>query len=328
MKNTMYLSFITALTMLISPFAVFSDKNTPPPKSDVIIETSASIVDTQQIKKDEEDIFRLYDPETKKITEIRADEYIFGVVAGEMPALFEEEALKAQAVAAYTYACYNRNVRKNETYDLSTDPNDSQCFITNEEASKRWGSKAEEYTNKIKSIINDVSGYAITYQGKEILAVYHAISAGKTRNSKDVWSKEYPYLQSVNCDFDKETENYKTEITFSVKEIKEKLKNSVNIKGKAKNYFGESTKCEAGYVNKILVCSEYIKGSDLREILNLRSNCYEVKYNENEFIFTVYGYGHGVGMSQNGANELAKKGKDFKEILKHFYTNCDVEKLR
>lgn len=328
MKNIMYLSFVTTLIMLITPFAVLGEINETPQKKETL-ETSVSIVvnSKETVDNKKSDIFRLYDPVTEKITEIDADEYIFGVVAGEMPALFEKEALKAQAVAAYTYACYFRNARKNKQYDLSTDPNDSQCFITNQEARKRWGLKAEEYTNIIKSIINEVSGYAITYKGDEILAVYHAISAGKTRNSKDVWGKDYPYLQSVDSNFDKDTENYKTEIIFSEKEIKEKLKNYVTFKGKPKNYFGNSKKCEAGYINEISICSEYIKGSTLREMLNLRSNCFEVKYQKDKFIFTVYGYGHGVGMSQNGANELAKKGKDFKEILKHFYTNCDIEKV-
>lgn len=312
---------------MITPLSVLSQSVENAETSDKFTQTDAS-VDIEASNQKENDIFRLYDHKTEKITEIQADDYIFGVVAGEMPALFETEALKAQAVAAYTYACYNRNTRKGEDYDLSTDYNNSQCYITPEEANKKWGSKAEEYTKKIKSVINEVSGYAITYGGKEILAVYHAISAGKTRNCKDVWGKEYPYLQTVDCKYDKNDENYKTIISFTTEEIKEKLKNLVTFKGKAKNYFGESSKCKAGYINQISVCGENIKGSTLREILELRSNCFDVKYKSGNFIFTVYGYGHGVGMSQNGANELAKDGKNFKEILNHFYTNCNIEKLR
>lgn len=327
MKKTIYLSFITALTMMITPLSVLSESAETEKNFTDSIETQAPIKAEVQ-EETKKDIFRLYDPKQEKITEIEANDYIFGVVAGEMPALFETEALKAQAVAAYTYACYNRNLRKDENYDLSTDPNNSQCYITLEEAKGRWGKKSEEYIEKIKSAINEVSGYTITYNGEEILAVYHAISGGKTRNSKDVWGKEYPYLQSVDCSFDKNAENYKTELSFSTNELKNKLKNIATLKGKAKNYFGDFSKCEAGYINEISVCSKNIKGSTLREALELRSNCFDVKYKDGNFIFTVYGYGHGVGMSQNGANELAKKGKNFKEILTHFYTNCDIEKLR
>lgn len=327
MKKTIYLSFITAIVMMLTPLSVLSQTATNEEISSKTLQTDASPV-SEVTEKKEKDIFRLYDHKTEKITEIEADDYIFGVVAGEMPALFESEALKAQAIAAYTYACYNRNMRKNEEYDLSTDPSDSQCYITYDEANNRWGSKAEEYTKKIKSIIKEVSGYAITYNGEEILAVYHAISAGKTRNCKDVWGKDYPYLKSVDSSFDKQTENYKTEISFTTKEIKEKLKNLTTFKGKAKNYFGKVSKCEAGYINQISVCSKNIKGATIREVLDLRSNCFDVKYDNGNFIFTVYGYGHGVGMSQNGANELAKNGKNHIEILNHYYTDCSIEKVR
>lgn len=323
----MYLAFITAITMLITPLSVLSESVDSQKNNDNFIETGVSLESNPQ-EENQQDTFRIYDPKTEKITEMKADEYILGVVSGEMPALFETEALKAQAVAAYTYACYNRNIRKNENYDLSTDPSDSQCYITVEEANTRWGKKAEEYTKKIKSAIKEVSGYAITYNGEEILAVYHAISAGKTRNCKDVWGKEYPYLQSVDCSFDKNAENYKTEICLSAKEVKEKLKNLVSFKGKAKNYFGKTSKCEAGYVKEISICEQNIEALEIREALNLRSNCFDVKYADGNFIFTVYGYGHGVGMSQNGANELAKDGKNFKEILNHFYTDCNIEKIR
>ncbi len=320
MKKIIWITFIIAAVMLLMPLSVLGNQ---PQIIDVVKTEKDQIKETVKPS----DTFRLYDPETKEITEISREEYIFGVVAAEMPALYEKEALKAQAVAAYTYACYNREMNKDSKYDLSTDPSNSQCFITKTAAEEKWGSKAEEYMEKIKTVIKETDDYVIKYDGEIILAVYHAISSGKTEESENVWSKDYPYLKSVNSKWDKDSENYKETVSFTTEQLKEKLGDDIKWGKKAKDYFGKRVLTDSGYVKEIIVCGSKISGTDIRKSLDLRSACFDVKFQDDKFIFTTYGYGHGVGMSQNGANELAKKGKDFKEILLHYYTDCSVEKL-
>ena len=260
-------------------------------------------------------------------TEMAAQDYIFGVVAAEMPALYNEEALKAQAVAAYTYACVRKANNSGQEYDITTDFNVDQSFVSVKELTEKWGEKTEEYTAKIKKAVADVSGYIINYDGKAITAVYHAISSGKTENSENVWGKEMPYLKSVDSSKDKEAENYKTEVSFTADELKEKLKSDFVIENINDLTFEISEKSDVGTVKKLNISGLECTGANLRNLLNLRSSCFEITKNENGYTFTVYGYGHGVGMSQTGANYMAEEGKDFKEILTHYYTGCKVEKV-
>lgn len=318
MKKIFWIATFIAVVMLLMPLSVLNDgqKVIAAAKKETKIEKTSLKADT----------FRIYDPETEKITEMKATDYIFGVVAAEIPALYEEEALKAQAVAAYTYACYNRNLNKDKDYDLSTDHNVSQSFIPKENLKEKWGSKTEEYTKKIMQAVKSVENYKITYNGEIILAVYHAISSGKTEDCINVWGKDYPYLKSVKSEWDKASQGYKTEITFTVDEIKEKLKGYINETAQPKDYFNDIKTTEAGTVTQLKLCENSLKGSDVRKALDLRSSNFTVTFNDDKFIFTVLGYGHGVGMSQNGANAMAKEGKSFKEILKHYYKDCKIEK--
>lgn len=273
------------------------------------------------------DEFRILDCETGKISTIKADDYIFGVVAAEMPASYEEEALKAQAVAAYTFSCYKRDANKDLDYDLSTDYKTYQSYISKEVARERWGNNADLYTEKIEKAIKSVSGYLLTYQNKPALAVYHAISPGKTESCKNVWGKDYPYLQAVSSTFDKLSPDYISTVELTTEELKEKLKDKITFSGDSKNYFGKLSKTNSGTVKEISICNQTLNGSELRSLLELRSSSFEVSYKDGKFIFTVYGYGHAVGMSQYGANYLAKQGADFKEILNTYYKGCKLRKL-
>lgn len=273
------------------------------------------------------DYFRILNCDTGEIEKIKADEYIFGVVAAEMPASYETEALKAQAVAAYTFSCYKRNINQNLDYDLSTDYKTYQSYITKEAARERWGENADLYEEKIEKAVKSVSGYILTYQNKPALAVYHAISSGKTESCKNVWGKDYPYLQSVSSEYDKLSPDYISVAEFTVQELEASLKEKIEFSGDAKNYFGKSTKTSAGTVKETAVCNQKIKGSEVRSLLNLRSSAFDVSYTNEKFVFTVYGYGHGVGMSQFGANYLAKQGATFKEILNTYYNGCKLKKI-
>ena len=328
MKKILWMSLILYLCMLIIPFSALGNGTGKSVQTVKPVQLNEEIPDEQTDDTNQtEDYFRVYNHKTKKVINMKSDDYIFGVVAAEMPALYEEESLKAQAVAAYTYACYNRKNNADKEYDVSTDFNTSQSFIAEEDIEKKWGSKTKEYTEKIKKAIKETSGNVIKYNGEIILSVYHAISWGKTEDCENVWGKKYPYLKSVDSSFDSTAENFSTSVEFTEKELKKKLGDKIADSFSPEDYFGDISLSKTGLVKEIEICNKEYKGSQIRELLDLRSSNFKVEYKNKKFIFTVCGYGHGVGMSQYGANELAKKGKTFEEILKHYYTDCTVEKV-
>ena len=271
--------------------------------------------------------FRILDSQTETVTEMPVQEYIFGVLAAEMPALYDEEALKAQAVAAYTFACYRRTENADKDFDITTDFKSDQSFITEEKAREKWGDKADEYCNKLKNAIEDVKNLAVTYNGKPILAVYHAISSGKTEDCNNVWGGDYPYLKSVASPCDTLSPDYISKAVFSADEVKQRLSEKVTVSGEASDYFGKTERTPSNTVSSIEICGTKLSGAEIRSVFSLRSSSFEISYKDGEFTFTVYGYGHGVGMSQFGADYMAKQGSDFKEILLHYYSECKVEKL-
>lgn len=295
--------------------------------------TSNNVLATLSPTKDivttssKQETFMLCNTSTNNVEEISSDEYIFGVVAAEMPALYEEEALKAQAVAAYTFACYRKNKNTNKDYDITDNHLFDQSFITLEEATSRWGDNAQVYTEKINKAISEVKDYMITYNNEPILAVYHAISFGNTEDSKNVWGGDYPYLKSVESYGDKLCEGYISTISVSEEEFKETLNSKIEFIGSPEDFLGKVTRTDAGGVKEIKICGNEVSGSEIRELFSLRSSNFEIEYKDGNFNFTVCGYGHSVGLSQNGADYMAKQGSNFKEILSHYYKGCKIEKI-
>lgn len=270
--------------------------------------------------------FKILRSETNKVEEISYEDYIFGVVAAEMPALYETEALKAQAVAAHTFALYRKATNSDKDYDITDNFKIDQAFITIDSAQNKWGENADEYTKKIRSAIKETKNLALTYNGEIILAVYHAISSGTTESCKNVWGSDRPYLISVSSIGDKLSNNYISTKEMSLQEI-QKLFADLKLTNNPEDYFKNITKTEAGTVKSLTLCNNQISGYTLRKKLDLRSSCFDVSFKNNLFTFTVYGYGHGVGMSQNGANYMAQQGSDFKEILSHYYSGCKIEEI-
>ena len=321
MKKIIGCAFFVLAFMFILPLGVMKKPET--------VEAAATAASPVISREDSyaADTFRVLEKESGAITEMTAKEYIFGVLAAEMPALYDKEALKAQAVAAYTFACYRRVENADKDYDITTDFNTDQSFITEEKAREKWGDKADEYCDKLKGIADETENLAITYDGKPILAVYHAVSSGKTEDCKNVWGKEYPYLKAVASPGDALAPDYIGKAVFTADEVKSRLSEKVDFSGEPQDYFGEAKRTASGTVTSIEVCGADLSGAEIREAFSLRSADFEVAYKEGEFTFTVYGYGHGVGMSQYGADYMAKQGSDFKEILLHYYSGCRVERL-
>lgn len=273
---------------------------------------------SEEIKSDS---FRVYVANSEKIEIMSSEDYIFGVVAAEMPALYEAEALKAQAVAAYSFAVIRRAQNSEREYDISTDPTLDQSFISEENAIEKWGDKGEEYAKKIRSAVKAVCGQTVNYNGEVALTLYHAISSGKTENSQEVWGGNYEYLCSVDSVWDKLSPNYLSSVSLSLDELNGKMGGSLDIANKEIKL----TSSKVGTVKTINICGKELSGEELREKLSLRSANFTAQITDNTVTFTVKGYGHGVGMSQYGADYMAKQGADYKEILKHYYKGTTVK---
>lgn len=319
MKGTFFISLVVIFSMLVIPLSALSRAGsdtlpTAKPQNNITYEKQDDKLGFEKIKV-------LKDGE---ITEYSASDYIFGVVAAEMPALYETEALKAQAVAAYTFACYRKNNNTNTEYDISADGDTAQCFITREEASARWGDKADEYAKKIDDCIAAVQGELLIYEGKPIFAAYHAISSGSTNACVDVWGNDLPYLKSVNSVGDSLADKYLSEVAFTADELAEKLKSIASPEGEPQNYFTDIKTTDNGYVKSLTYCGKQTSGSEICKTLDLRSANFEINFADGNFTFTVKGYGHGVGMSQTGADYMAKQGSDYREILLHYYNGATL----
>lgn len=257
------------------------------------------------------------------------DDYLCGVVSAEMPASFEYEALKAQAVAARSYAMYRK---KNPSpdhpdADVCTDFAHCKAYKNPEEQKKNWGEEAEKFSNKINSAVYDTSGEVITYNGEVALAVFHSQSSGgRTENSADVWGGNVPYLVSVESHGEENAPNFYSSVSVSFTEFKSKLTEKYpDIVINTSADIGTPLLSEGGNVNSITIGGRAIEGKEIRTLFGLRSSCFKIITNEDKVTFEVAGYGHGVGMSQYGANTMAQEGFDYIQILTHYYSGTQVE---
>lgn len=257
------------------------------------------------------------------VENINMEDYLVGVVSSEVPVSFEKEAIKAQAVAARTYALKQMENRQNESYDVKDDTS-SQVYKSNEELKNIWKDKYDENINKIKNAINETKGQYLTYDNKIIYAFFFSTSNGKTEDNKDVFGQDLPYLKSVDSSFDEnETSNFKMEKTIPLSEFYQKL--GINYDDNLNISNIELT--SSGRIKNITINNNTFKGVDVRSKLSLRSTDFKIEKKDNNVVITTKGYGHGVGMSQYGANALAKQNKNYEEILKYYYKGTNIQKL-
>ncbi|MBP3765840.1 MAG: stage II sporulation protein D [Bacilli bacterium] len=260
--------------------------------------------------------------EDGKIIEVPFEEYILGVVAAEMPAEFEVDALKAQAVASRSYVLKKIEQNKTNDYDILASIM-NQVYIDNASLKEKWKDKYNNYYKKIKSAVLNTKGEYLTYQGKVIEAFFFSTSSGMTENSEDVFISALPYLRSVESSYDNMSPVFKSTNTFSLKEFYTNL----NLDYKDKPIIKILEKSNAGHIKKISIDGNMFKGTEFRKLLNLKSTYFDIKVDNDKVIINTLGNGHGVGMSQYGANYMAKEGKTYKEILKHFYKDVEISKL-
>lgn len=262
---------------------------------------------------------KVKDEKTGSIMEIPFEQYIQGVVSGEMPASFEIEALKAQAVAARSYALYHMNGKE---YDV-TNTTSNQVYLTEKEQKEKWKGEYEEKSNKIKKAVMETTGQYLTYDGQTANAMFFAASVGKTENSEEVFLSPVPYLRSVSSQWDESSPVYNDVVKISLKDFYEKLNlpynESLNIEIQEKT--------STGRIKKLKINNEQLNGREVASKLSLRSNYFEIKKEGENLTINTKGYGHGVGLSQYGANGMAKEGYKYDEILKHYYEGTEIKKM-
>ena len=265
---------------------------------------------------------RVKNEKTGQITKIPFEEYIKGVVAGEMPATFELEALKAQAVASRSYAMYQMTATKDKDYDvLNTTSN--QVYLTDEQLKTNWKDEYTEKINKIKNAIKETSGEYLTYKGQIVNAMFFSTSSGQTENSEEIFVSALPYLRSVDSKWDQASPVYTDTYTFDLKDFYSKL----NLPYNEKLVIEVTEKTSTGRTKKLKINNQELNGRDVATKLSLRSNYFDIVQNENKITITTKGFGHGVGMSQYGANGMAKEGYKYDQILKHYYQNTEIKKI-
>lgn len=249
------------------------------------------------------------------------EEYIVGVVAGEMPASFEMEALKAQAVASRSYALYRKN-KSTGLYDLSNDTN-TQVYLGDEDMKAKWGAQYQMYRDKIESAVNSTRGEVLSYQGDVIEAFYFAMSSGTTNESAMVFGEKRDYLQSVESVYDTEQLNgFSKEVYFSKGDFKSKLGLSCDD-----IVVDAIERSSSNYIDEIVICSKTFKGTQIRSLLGLRSTDFDIEVLLDDVKIVTRGYGHGVGMSQYGANGYAKARYTYEDILHHYYTDVELTNI-
>lgn len=324
------LSF-SLVTVSVVGSLIFYDDN---PSSSVVKKKITKEITYEKINKDSP-IINVYNVDKNKIEKIDIEEYLYGVLSSEMPSTFDEEALKAQAIAARTYVIYkmeNNITSGHKNSAVCTNSAHCQAYTSYEDLKKIKGEDwiKSDYV-KVKKAVDDTKGQIVTYEKKAILPLYFSTSSGKTENSKDVFSTQYPYLVSVDSPYEQNSPKYLT--TYSIKKSKfiKYIKNiypQINISlDKLDKEVSIVDRTDGGCVKIIEVGNVKISGTEMRKILNLNSANFTINYNNDEMNFTVKGYGHGVGMSQWGAEGMAKKGYKYYDILFHYFKGTDIKDM-
>jgi stage II sporulation protein D len=282
-------------------------------------------------------VVTLYDHYSKKLVSMDLEEYVIGVVAAEMPASFEIEALKAQAVAARTLAAYKmralggKGCSRYEGADVCSEFSHCQAWIPENQMKKNWGGNYEDNVKKIKQAVFETWGEIMTYNGKPIEVFFHSTSNGKTENVEEVFSASLPYYGVVESPGEENAPKYSDTVSFTIDEFirkfKSQYKGSNLTRDNIKNQINILSYTEGGRVKEIMVGGVKIKGTDFRNLYGLNSTDFKLRFEGDKIIIETRGYGHGVGMSQVGANHMAGQGNSYQEILHHYYQGIEINKI-
>ena len=336
MKKILLYLMAFILICFIIPAIMTRRKTITVAKEENISETQVSVENTDNQEEKQNYEYKKYGniillhKKTGETEQVNIDEYLCNVVSAEMPANYEIEALKAQAIVARTYTIYKILNKKHENADICDDSTCCQAWISKSDRLARWDeNNREKNWQKIYECVNNTKGKIITYNNKPINAFFHSNSGGITEIPVNVWGGTgYPYLQSVETSGEDAYTQYASEVTFTQQELINKLKEkyediSINFSNKDDIKILEYT--ESTRVKNVKFGNHELSGVEARTLFGLRSTNFEITQENNNIKFSVKGYGHGVGMSQTGADSMAKKGSNAEEIIKYFYTGVEIK---
>ena len=327
MKLYGVLCVVVAIIMLLAPLASISFEKEP---TENVTESSSAAEKTEKTDNPSDDTISVFMTDDNETEVMDMRDYIIGAVSAEVPASYHKESIKAQALAAVTFAEYRKKNGSNENIggaDISDDSSVHQGYMTKAQMQEKWGDAFDTYYQKISDAVDEVLDKIIIYDGEPIMAAYHAISSGKTESAANVWGEDVAYLQTVDSRWDKDSSRYSSEVIYSASELRKLLENvsGADFRSDESDWVKIKSTSDAGTVLEAEVCGVEMTGMEMRKLLSLRSPVFETEYTDGEFVFTVSGYGHGVGMSQNGADSMAQEGYTYDEIIAHYYPGAVIE---
>lgn len=285
-----------------------------------------------------EPMIRVYLTKEQRVVTIPLESYIRGVVAAEMPADFHLEALKAQAMAARTYIA--ERLDKGDFSDMLsygtaaegaqvTDTPNHQAYVTDEQLKTEWKDQYAAFSDRINRAVQETRGKILLYKGKPIYAAFFSTSNGRTENAEDYFHQTYPYLRSVPSPWDRQSPKYRTLLQYTVSEVVRRLeaftgKKLAAVSMAGANWIGAAERTKSERISWVRIGDQWFTGRQVREALGLPSTDFTWTLQGRTILFVIHGYGHGVGMSQWGANLLAKQGKTAEEIVKYYYRGVTI----
>lgn len=326
--------FTTLFLVLFCSIFIKSTKNEINNDYNIGEDSIIKHVDGQGLVVEGDNIVKLYDIKQDKVLEIPLEEYIVGVVSAEVQANFEVEAIKAQAVAARTFYLSKRlnNCPKAHGAEICNSTH-CQVYMSKEERMNSWSSSERESNwNKINEAVKETEGQVLTYDDELVrYPQFFSTSSGKTEDAIDVFSNDIPYLKSIDSPGEEISPKYEEAKEITYDEFVSKVNNSYNDAKMSSNNIESQinilSRTEASGIKEIKLGDKTISGVEFRKLFGLNSTNVEFEFNSGKIKLDCKGYGHGVGMSQWGANVMAKEGKNYNEILKHYYTGVNIDKI-
>lgn len=321
MKKIIIILLSIIFTVVILPSIItFLFTSSPTPKVEEI----------KEIKK-----IKVYDHIEKQIKEMNIEEYLVGVVAKEVPVEFHTEAIKAQAVAARTYTLKRMKsnggggTKYSAEADISTDSSECQAWASNDEMKKKWKNKYEQNRKKIENAVNATTGQILVYKDEIITALFHSTSGGKTEDAADIFGSDFAYLRSVESPGEDKAPKYLAVKQIEEKEVRKILKHRfptlvLNDKKPLLQQIKNEVRGDGGRIKRVQVGNVTLKGEELRFALGLNSSNIAFEQTGTKIKIITKGYGHGVGMSQYGANVMAAQQKNYTQILTHYYQGAKI----
>ena len=318
------------------PACLSGDTVSVPEKSSSDVIMKEYIFDETNIPEISDEPYKVLDISSGQVLDVSVRDYVIGAVCAEMPASFEPEALKAQAVTAHTYAERQRITEKENPSselcgaDFSNDTSKYQGYFTDSQIKHYFGDNYDEYYKKISSAVDEVLSYILTFNEEPAIAAFHSMSSGKTESAENAWGTPVEYLVPVDSSYDTSAPRYMEEVSIDKAFLKNCLETSfegITLGDNMTEWVIPAEISDSGTVLTVRAGDMTVTGNDIRTALGLRSADFEVEYTDDKAVFTTKGFGHGVGMSQYGANAMASEGKTWREILEHYYTGCSISKV-